>query len=659
MTLEVCKEDFCPISRTSCPGKCIFSDILESVHTGIIGFDFVREKVVYQNNEAAEIFKSVKPGDYGSLCSLLLPDLEGLLERDSLDIPMTIKYEDRFLDYTVYRVSGEYIWLFIRDITAQKLAEEKLMEHERELQRYTLKLESYAIKLEESEEQFRGIANAATDSIVVLDNEGRITFWNPAAEKMFGYTVDEAVGEDMHLLIAPSEYHDAYRKGFEEFRETGSGPAVGESFEFMALKKDGTRFPIEASTSAIKMKDEWHAVGIIRDITRRNLADKKIKEHEKELERYTTSLEHYAVQLEESREKFSGIANAATDSIVVLDNEGQITFWNPSAEKMFGYRGDEVMGKELHLLIAPQRYHEAYRKGFGSFRKTGKGAFIGRSLEFMARRKDGAEFPIEVSTSAIQLGDEWHAVGIVRDITERKRAEYIAGTVNVINNIGYVFSGIRHEIGNPINSIKTTISVLSHNIEKYSPETAKVYLDRALEELGRVEYLLRSLKSYNMYESADIQNIQLSSFMEKFLSLVENDFSNKGIKITAHFKDGTGWAYADPRALNQVLLNIFTNASDALEDVESPEIAVKVLDGMKTPGPVTIRIRDNGCGMSESQLDNLFRPFYTSKAEGTGLGLVIVKKMLTKMNGTIDIRSRRNFGTSVEISIPGGDAEER
>lgn len=243
----------------------------------------------------------------------------------------------------------------------------------------------------------------------------------------------------------------------------------------------------------------------------------------------------------------------------------------------------------------------------------------------------------------------------IRDITEKERLESIAEAVNIMENAGYIFSGIRHELGNPINSIKMTLSVLKNNLDKFPSETTAQYIDRTLKEISRVEYLLKSLKNFSMYESPHPEQVDLTAFMEKFLSLTEDYFHSKGIEIKTLVAPHTKWGYIDPRAFQQVMMNLMSNAVDALEGREHPEIIIymhKVLDR------IWINIADNGCGMTEEQQRNLFKPFYTSKPHGTGLGMVIVKKMLAKMNSTIEVKSFENSGTLVTISLPGEDRDD-
>lgn len=239
----------------------------------------------------------------------------------------------------------------------------------------------------------------------------------------------------------------------------------------------------------------------------------------------------------------------------------------------------------------------------------------------------------------------------ISDITEKARLESIAEATNMMNNIGYIFFGIRHEIGNPLNSLKMALSVLQKNINRYSSKDILEFLDRALNEISRMEYLLKSLKSFNMFEKLHICNVDLPSFIEKFLPLVKNDFEKRNIKIKTIFSPDVKYARVDPRTLQQIMLNIMINAYDALNDSERPEILITM---KRKEGLIWINIMDNGCGMTWEQQRNLFRPFYTSKPQGTGLGLTLTKKKLAQMNGNISISSVENKGTTVTISMPEG-----
>jgi signal transduction histidine kinase len=238
---------------------------------------------------------------------------------------------------------------------------------------------------------------------------------------------------------------------------------------------------------------------------------------------------------------------------------------------------------------------------------------------------------------------------LIRDITEKARLESIAAEVNTMDNIKYIFSGIRHELGNPINSIKMALSVLKTKLDTCSRDTITEYVDRILTEISRVEYLLKSLKSFGMFDNPIIQSVNLASFFHRFVSLTAEDLRKKGIELRISLNPEAQCILADPRALQHAILNLVTNASDALEDSSHPTIQIS---SEKWEGKICIHVRDNGCGMSSEVSDNLFKPFYTTKSFGTGLGLTITKKMLTKMNGTIEIDSIKNGGTTATIKLP-------
>jgi C4-dicarboxylate-specific signal transduction histidine kinase len=150
--------------------------------------------------------------------------------------------------------------------------------------------------------------------------------------------------------------------------------------------------------------------------------------------------------------------------------------------------------------------------------------------------------------------------------------------------------------------------------------------------------------------------MSIPGFVEQFLPLVREDFTKKGIDLDLQLDPGAERIFADPRALQQVLLNILTNASDAVSEKEHPKIELRIF---KSGRMIHIETEDNGSGIPEEKMKDLFKPFYTTKTKGTGLGLVIVKKMLTKMKGTIEVKSRRDVGTLVTITLPEGMHEQR
>jgi signal transduction histidine kinase len=285
---------------------------------------------------------------------------------------------------------------------------------------------------------------------------------------------------------------------------------------------------------------------------------------------------------------------------------------------------------------------------------TLKRALAGENISQEEVRKKGAsgEYLPCLLTAKPFFDNEGNLVGIVqdyRDLTEQKRLESIAEAVNTMNNIGYVFSGIRHELGNPVNSIKTTVSVLKQRLDKFDRDKTMEYLDRSLQDLGRVEYLLRSLKNFSMYETLRNEDLLLSSFFDNFRNIIEEDFRKRRVRLKIELPEEPLWVFADPRALQQVMLNLVTNSLDALEEREAPRVVIKSSGQGKL---VDIVVEDNGKGMSQSQLQDVFKPFYTNKPNGTGMGMVIARKMMAKMDGAISMDSEEGQGTRVTLVLP-------
>ena len=193
------------------------------------------------------------------------------------------------------------------------------------------------------------------------------------------------------------------------------------------------------------------------------------------------------------------------------------------------------------------------------------------------------------------------------------------------------------------------LSVLRQNVDRVPSQTLVEYIDRSLANVGRMEYLLKSLKSFSMHQSVELKKVSLVEFMDRFISLVERDFDAQGIRIRTVIPLNLEPVLIDEQALHQALLNVFTNAAEALKDKLSAEISISA----EPKGAlVRLTVADNGEGISAEQMKYLFQPFNTSKAEGNGLGLVISRKLLALMDSDIEVQSQSGQGVQVVIRLP-------
>jgi PAS domain S-box-containing protein len=279
-------------------------------------------------------------------------------------------FNDRI--FNVYEKDGDTIAEGrISDITSKKEIENKLIE---------------------SENKFKAITNSAQDAIILIDDNGNIVFWNKAAEKIFQYKENEALGQHMHSIISPNKYHKIQDEKFSKFIKTGKGDALNKITELSAIRKDRVEIPIELSLSALYLNDKWHSVGIIRD---------------------TSNRKHRQEQLQQSEERFKNLSKLTFEGIVFHVNTN-ITDCNESFLKLTGYSRKEIIGCDVLKLI-----HPFYHSMVNEYR-TNK---ISKTYEIVIIRKDGKEVPIEIVTRNFTVNKENIRVAAYRDITGRKKAE--------------------------------------------------------------------------------------------------------------------------------------------------------------------------------------------------------------------------------------------
>ncbi len=286
---------------------------------------------------------------------------------------------DTEITLTRFKLDGEYHLIgIVRDITERKKIEEEL---------------------KRSEERYRDLWENSNDIIFIFDTSGYLTDMNKMALETFGYSKDE-IRKIGILDLLDKRYHDFV---LEKIREIVEYKQPSDSLEFLGRTKDGREIWVEMRARPIIDKGKVIAIqGIARDITER----KKVIEN-----------------LKESEEMFRAICSASIDAIIMTDDFGRIVFWNDAATRMFGYRAEEVLGQEVFKLIVPKKYHTSIKAGLKLFQKFGKARIEGKTFESTGIRKDGTEFPIEISFASVKFRGKWHAVVVIRDISERKRVE--------------------------------------------------------------------------------------------------------------------------------------------------------------------------------------------------------------------------------------------
>ncbi|MEW6118286.1 MAG: MASE3 domain-containing protein [Nitrospirota bacterium] len=640
-------------------------------------FDLVEQRTVYINSQVQEILgyrrEDVLQQGPDFFKKTLHPDDMHIFENLRERFAGVADNEIIETEFRMRKANGEWCWLYRRDavftrdasgvpkiiignaqdITERKKAEQRITAHH-ELLRLFTKTVSRKEYLDAVVQLIRNWSGCRCVGIRIVSDNGTIPY-----ESYVGYSREFWESENhlslkhdhcicTRVMSGRCEPHDQRTMTpFGSFQHDNITAFVGGLAEQERTRYRGVC--LMHGFSSLAIIPIYYGESIIATIHMADEREGRVSREFVEFFEDVTPLIGEAIHKLDAaaeRKRLVAAIESAAEAIVITDTKGMIEYVNPAFGRITGFTREEVLGRDLHFIDSGKHGEEFYsemRATLGSG-KTWSGQLVNK-------KKDGSLYHEECTVSPIKgpSGETVNYVYVKRDVTERLRLESIAEAVTTMNNIGYIFAGIRHEMGNPINSVKMALSVLKSNLGSYARSTISEYIDRSLGELSRVEYLLKSLKSFNLFESPELQLVQLRRFMEQILSLVRDDFSKRGITVSLLIDPEVKTCYADPRALQQVLINVLTNACDACEGRECPAIDITI---SKTSGIILIRVADTGWGMTERQQEELFKPFRTTKTHGTGLGLVLAKRMLATMSGTIRVTSRHGEGTVVEISLP-------
>jgi len=478
-----------------------------------------------------------------------------------------------------------------------------------------LEAKSRKIRLRSPQElrsQLDAIVESSDDAIISKDLDGTITSWNAAAARIFGYTPEEIVGQSILKLIPPELQHEEA----EILKRLSSGERI-EHYETVRVAKSGARINISLTISPIK-NGAGQVVGASK--VAREISDR--------------------IRSDELRSRLAAIVESSDDAIVSKDLNGIIRSWNTAASRLFGWKPAEIIGRSVLTLIPKELQGEEAE----ILRKLRAGERIDH-YETQRLHKDGHLIEVSLAVSPIKnsSGQVVGASKIARDITERKRIHHALIESEKFGATGRMAATIAHEINNPLEAM-TNLAYLLTTDDSLN-ETARQYSKMLLEEIVRASGIAKQTLSFYR-ETSSPAAFDVRDVVDSVLSLNQRGIERKKVKIRREYtKVDDVFGYRSE--LRQVFANLILNALDALS--EGGEICVRVSNAPSSNGAgkrIRVSIQDNGNGIPASIRENLFRPFFTTKTRGNGLGLWVSRGIIQKHGGKIKVRTMTKAGHS-------------
>ncbi|GIF23344.1 PAS domain S-box-containing protein [Actinoplanes tereljensis] len=509
-----------------------------------------------------------------------------------------------------------------------------------------------------------GLLEAAPDSIIVVGADGRIALVNAQTVRLFEYAQDELIGQPIEILVPENarSTHPTHRRGYwadPRPRPMGAGtPLTGR-------RKNGNEFPAEISLSSVNAGPDTFVIAAVRDVSDRLRVEAK----------------------------FRGLLEAAPDAIVGAAADGSIALVNAQTERLFGYRRDELIGQKIEVLVPEDvraRHPDLRHRYFADPRPRPMGA--GSPLR--ARRKDGSEFPAEVSLSALETEDGVIVSAAIRDVTERveaqaqrlrleaeaqrlvaaaerERLEAQLHQSRRLESLGQLAGGVAHDFNNLLAVMLNYTSFVTEQVQEAAaadPDShwtqAATDLQQVLRAGTRATELTHQLLTFGRREVVRPQVLDLNGVIREVEQLLRRALGEH-IQLHVELDEDLCPVLADPGQIEQILMNLAVNARDAMPDGGTLTIhttnhrVTTPTDAASRPAPppgryVRVRVADTGTGIPTEVLDRVFEPFFTTKeaGKGTGLGLATVYGIITQAGGFVTINTAPGAGTAFITLFP-------
>jgi PAS domain S-box-containing protein len=501
----------------------------------------------------------------------------------------------------------------------------------------------------------RGIVDNVADAVIGIDVRGCIELFNPAAERLFGYSAEEVMGRNVKQLAAP-EYSYRHDEFIANYLRTGERHIIGIGREVEGRRKDGTTFPMYLSVGEVKVGGFRGFIGIVHDLTSQKSAEEALRR---------------------ARVYLQDIVDSMPSMLVGVDADGCVTFWNQAAVRERGLTSAQASGRPLAEVFP------FLERQLGDVRAVVREGRAFRSERLLLREGDTNRY-VDVVVYPLNSSDGAGAVVRIDDISERVRIEETMVQTEKMLSVGGLAAGMAHEINNPLGIIAQSCQNFTRRLSDEIPGNRAVaeelgldlrlmrtYLERrgllrfleAMQEATmRASRIVADMLAYSRRNTSSFVSTHLTELVETVLRLASHDYDVKKsydfrrIVIRRDFDAPSDLVFCDPTAIEQVLLNLIKNAAQAMSTNPKQETPQMITLRLRDEGDwVRLEVEDNGPGISEEVTRRLFEPFFTTKPAGvgTGLGLAVSYFIITEQHhGSLQLESAPGRGARFILRLP-------
>jgi PAS domain S-box-containing protein len=497
----------------------------------------------------------------------------------------------------------------------------------------------YEDALRESEQHMRQVLEALPIAVFTTDAAGKITFCNGAATALAGR--QPRPGEDEWFTTWKLRRSDGTPMPHDErplamaLRDNRLVPGI----EALAERPDGKRVPI--MVGAASFKDGVEGVAFLVDLSEQ----KRTQE-----------------ELRSSEEQYGVVIEAATDVVVTMDERGLILLANPATTKTFGYAPEELIGKPMTMLM-PESFRKLHESGFRRYLSTGQRHLNWQGTEVVGLRRNGEEFPVEVSFGELIHNGHKIFTGFIRDISLKKRAEEERerlrrtqsdlAHINRVSTMGELTGSLAHEIKQPIFAAMTDARTCMRWLARDEPDLAeaKEAASRLIKDVTRATEIINRIGALFKRDEQPRELTDINRLILEMMDLLDTEANRYSILIHGNLSKDLPQVMADQVGVQQVLMNLMLNGIEAMKDAgKGGELTIG--SQLKDSRELLISVRDTGAGFPPEQAHRIFDAFYTTKTQGTGMGLAITRSIIESHGGRIRARSQPGSGATFEFTLP-------